>query len=470
MKDNMYNLGNMDIKKLIIKMSLPAMLSMIVQALYNVVDSIFVAKISEQALTALSIVFPIQLIIVSIFVGLGLGINSFMSRKLGEGNKDVAINTAEHGFAIGIGLWIILAICSTFVPQMFSKLFTDDPVVVKYAVQYTRIIMLFSFGSIIAEVCMNILRSTGDMLSSMKIQLLGAIINIVLDPILIFGLLFFPELGVQGAAIATVIGQIGSMLYALKFVLRNNNGLELNLKKFHHSSNITGEIFKVGIPAMFMTMLGSIMVSGINLILAGFSGTAVAVFGAYFKLQSFIYMPVFGLTQGIMPIVGYNYGAKNKHRVIETVKYGCIFACTIMLVGTTVFVIFPRQLLMLFSSTPQMEAIGIKCLRIISIGFMFSGIVIVISTIFQALGKANASLVISFSRQIIILLPLAFILSDLIGLTGIWIAFPISEAVSLIISGYFVIKIYREKIRDLDVGVSAFNSVIFEDKDIKYCE
>ena len=453
MKDNMYNLGNMDIKKLIIKMSLPAMLSMIVQALYNVVDSIFVAKISEQALTALSIVFPIQLIIVSIFVGLGLGINSFMSRKLGEGSKDVAINTAEHGFAIGIGLWIILAICSTFVPQMFSKLFTDDPVVIKYAVQYTRIIMLFSFGSIIAEVCMNILRSTGDMLSSMKIQLLGAIINIVLDPILIFGLLFFPELGVQGAALATVVGQIGSMLYALKFVLRNNNGLKLNLKKFHHSSNITGEIFKVGIPAMFMTMLGSIMVSGINLILAGFSGTAVAVFGAYFKLQSFIYMPVFGLTQGIMPIVGYNYGAKNKHRVIETVKYGCIFACTIMLVGTIVFVIFPRQLLMLFSSTPQMEAIGIECLRIISIGFMFSGIVIVISTTFQALGKANASLVISFSRQIIILLPLAFILSDLIGLTGIWIAFPISEAVSLIISGYFVIKIYREKIRDLGVEI-----------------
>jgi len=453
MKDNMYKLGNMDIKKLIIKMSLPAILSMIVQALYNVVDSIFVAKISEKAFTALSIAFPIQLIIVSIFVGLGLGINSFMSRKLGEGSKDVAINTAEHGFVIGIGLWIILAICSTFVPQIFSNLFTDDPVVSKYAVQYTRIIMLFSFGSIIAEVCMNILRSTGDMVSSMKIQLLGAITNIVLDPILIFGLLFFPELGVQGAALATVVGQICSMLYALKFVLRNNNGLKLNLKKFHYSSNITGEIFKVGIPAMFMTMLGSIMVSGINLILAGFSGTAVAVFGAYFKLQSFIYMPVFGLTQGIMPIVGYNYGAKNKHRVIETVKYGCIFACTIMLVGTTVFVIFPRQLLMLFSSTPQMEAIGIECLRIISIGFMFSGIVIVLSTTFQALGKANASLVISFSRQIIILLPLAFILSNLIGLTGIWIAFPIAEAVSLIISWYFVTKIYHEKIRDLGVEI-----------------
>ncbi|MFT5871193.1 MAG: putative MATE family efflux protein [Clostridium sp.] len=454
MKENMYKLGNMDIKKLIIKMSLPAMLSMIVQALYNVVDSMFVAKISEQALTALSIAFPIQLIIVSIFVGFGVGINSFMSRKLGEGNKDDAINTAEHGFAIGIVLGIFLAICSTFVPKMFSKLFTDDPVVIKYTVDYTRIIMLFSFGSIISEVCMNILRSTGDMLSSMRIQLLGAITNIILDPILIFGLLFFPELGVKGAAIATVVGQICAMLYALKLVLRNNNGLKLNLKKFHYTSNITVEIFKVGIPAIFMQMLNSIMVSGINLILAGFSGTAVAVFGAYFKLQSFIYMPVFGLTQGLMPIIGYNYGAKNKHRVLETVKYGCIFACAIMLVGTTVFVIFPRQLLMLFSSTPQMESIGIECLRIISIGFTFSGVVIVLSVVFQALGKAEVSLIISFARQIIILLPLAFILSNLIGLTGIWISFPISEASSLIISGYLAIKVYREKIRDLDVKIS----------------
>jgi putative MATE family efflux protein len=453
MKENMYKLGNMDIKKLIIKMSLPAMLSMIVQALYNVVDSIFVAKISEQALTALSIAFPIQLIIVSIFVGFGVGINSFMSRKLGEGNKDDAINTAEHGFAIGIVLGIILAICSTFVPKMFSKLFTDDPVVIKYAVQYTRIIMLFSFASIIAEVCMNILRSTGDMLSSMRIQLLGAITNIVLDPILIFGLLFFPESGVKGAAIATVVGQICAMLYALKLVLRNKNGLKLNLKKFHYTSNITGEIFKVGIPAIFMHMLGSIMISGINLILAGFSGTAVAVFGAYFKLQSFVYMPVFGLTQGIMPIVGYNYGAKNKHRVLETVKYGCIYACVIMLTGTTLFLIFPRQLLMLFSSTSQMESIGIGCLRIISIGFVFSGVSIVLSTVFQALGKAQVSLIISFARQIIILLPVAFICSKLIGLSGVWIAFPISEIVALIVSGYFAIKVYREKVRDLEVEI-----------------
>jgi putative MATE family efflux protein len=453
MNDNMYKLGNMDIKKLIIKMSLPAMLSMIVQALYNVVDSMFVAKISEQALTALSIAFPIQLIIISVFVGLGVGVNSFISRKLGEGNKDDATNAAEHGFAIGVALWIIIVICSTFLPKIFFKMFTDDEVVIRYAVQYITIVMVFSFGSIISEVCMNILRATGDMISSMKIQLLGAITNIILDPILIFGLLFFPELGVRGAAIATVIGQICAMTYALKLVLKGKNGLELNLKKFHYSNKITGEIFKVGIPAIVMQMLGSIMVSGLNLILAGFSGTAIAVFGAYFKLQSFVYMPVFGLTQGIMPIVGYNYGAKNKQRVLDAIKYGSIYASLMMLGGTIIFAVIPKQLLMLFSSTPQMEAIGIQCLRIICIGYVFSGAAIIFSTAFQALGEANASLITSFTRQLLVLLPVAYILSKLFGLTGVWMAFPISEIVCFILSGYLGIRIYREKIRDLDIKI-----------------
>jgi putative MATE family efflux protein len=450
MEKNLDRLGKMDIKGLILKMSLPAMLSMIVQALYNIVDSIFVAKISEQALTALSIVFPIQLVIVALFVGLGIGINSFMSRKLGEGNKDEATNAAEHGFTIGIGLWIILGILSTFLPKMFYKLFTEDPVVLEYAVKYTTIILLFSFGSIISEVCMNILRATGEMVSSMKIQLLGAITNIVLDPILIFGLFFFPELGVMGAAIATVIGQITAMLYALILVLSKKSVIKLNIKKFHYESKIIIEIFKVGVPAMFMQMLGSIMVAGLNWILVDYSGTAIAAFGAYFKLQSFIFMPVFGLTQGLMPIIGYNYGAKNKHRVLEAVKYGSLYAGMIMLAGTAIFQIMPRQLLRLFSSTSQMEAMGIPCLRIISTGFVLAGISIVFSTAFQAFGNGKISLMTSFIRQIIVLIPLAFILSNLVGLKGVWIAFPISEIVTLLVSVFFGIKIYRESIRDLD--------------------
>lgn len=444
MNKNMNKLAQMDIKKLIIKMSLPAMISMIVQALYNIVDSMFVARISEKALTALSLVFPIQMIIVSIFVGLGIGINSYMSRKLGEGNKDEAVNTAEHGILIGIIIWSLLAVSSFILPQLFIRLFTDDPVVIEYSVRYAKIIMLFSFGSILTEVCMNILRASGDMISSMKIQLLGAIINIILDPILIFGFLFIPELGVTGAAIATVTGQICAMIYALNLVLKNKNGLKLNISKFHYSKKITTEISKVSIPAIFMMLLNSVMITGINFILAGFSGTSVAVFGAYFKLQSFIYMPVFGLTQGMMPIVGYNYGAKNYKRVYDAIKYSALYAGIIMLFGLILFQVFPSRLLSLFSSTDEMYGIGIGCLRYISIGFIFSGGVIILSSSFQALGKAPISLVISFARQIILLLPLAFILSRFLGLTGVWIAFPISEILSLIIASIFTFKVLRE--------------------------
>ncbi|QEN08187.1 MATE family efflux transporter [Oceanispirochaeta crateris] len=441
--DKKNKLEFMDVKKLIIKMSFPAIISMIVQALYNIIDSIFVARISEKALTALSLAFPIQLTLISIFVGLGVGLNSYISRKLGERNRDVAINTAEHGFFIGILLWLLFAFSSAFVPEMFFKLFTQDQEVIFYAVQYTKIIMIFSFGSIIAEVCMNILRATGDMISSMKIQLLGAITNIILDPILIFGFLFIPELGVKGAAIATALGQIISMFYALILVLGNQK-FKLNIKKFHYSKLITIEILKVGIPVTFMQFLGSIMLSGINLILALFSGTAIAVFGVYYKLQSFIFMPVFGLTQGLMPILGFNYGAKKQERVMDTLKYGSIYAGIIMLLGTAIFQIFPRQLLILFNSSSEMERLGVGCLRIISSGFLFAGIVTVLSTYFQALGSAPVSLIVSLARQIIILLPVAYILSLFWGITGVWIAFPIAEITSFIIGLFFTVKVIKK--------------------------
>ncbi|MGL1891595.1 MAG: MATE family efflux transporter [Spirochaetaceae bacterium] len=444
MKENMKKLANMDVKKLIIQMSLPAMISMIVQALYNIVDSMFVARISEKALTALSLAFPIQMIIIAIFVGLGIGINSFMSRKLGEGNKDEAENTAEHGLIIGILIWSLLAISSFFLPQLFFKMFTDDVVVLEYAIQYTRIIMFFSFGNILTAVCMNILRATGDMISSMKIQLLGACINIILDPFLIFGLFFFPELGVVGAAIATVIGQLVAMLYALTLVLKNKDGIQLNISKFHFSKKITSEIFKVAIPSMFMQLLASVMITVINLILAGFSGTSVAVFGAYFKLQSFIYMPIFGLTQGMMPVIGFNYGAKNNKRVFDAIKYSAIYATIIMCIGTILFQLFPRQLLTLFSSTDEMYGIGIQCLRIISSGFVFSGAGIILTVFFMPLGNAKISLIISFLRQIIFLLPISFGLSRIWNLTGVWIAFPISEFLTLLIAGTFAYKAIKK--------------------------
>jgi putative MATE family efflux protein len=435
MKKNLERLEKMDIKKLIIQMSLPAMLSMITQALYNIVDSIFVAKISEDALTALSLSFPIQMIIISIFVGLGVGINSYMSRKLGEGKKDEAVNTAEQGLFIGLLIGLLLAVSSYIVPQYFFRIFTDDPLVLEKSITYTRIIMLFSFGCILTEACSNILRATGDMISSMKIQLTGALINIILDPLLIFGLFFFPQLGVKGAAIATVIGQLCAMCYALFLVLHNKSGLKLSMNKFHFSNRITGEIFKVGIPVMFMQMLASVMVTGVNLILAGFSGSGIAVFGAYFRIQSFIFMPVFGLTMGIMPIIGYNYGAGNIPRVTKTVKYGILYATSIMMIGLIIFQLFPHLLLQLFSSTPEMYNIGIPCLRILSISFLFSGCTIVLSTFFQSLGKGILSLVVVFLRQIILLLPIAFGLSKIMGLTGVWAAFPLSDFLTFILAG-----------------------------------
>ncbi|MBN2616902.1 MAG: MATE family efflux transporter [Spirochaetales bacterium] len=445
MNKNMDKLANMDVKKLIIKMSLPAMISMLVQALYNIVDSIFVAKISEKALTALSLVFPIQMVIVAIFVGLGIGVNSYMSRKLGEKNKDQAVNTAEHGLFIAIAVWFILGISAFFLPQVFYKMFTTDEEVLLYSIQYTKIIMLFSFGSIVTEVCMNILRATGDMISSMKIQLLGALINIVLDPILIFGLFFIPALGVRGAAIATVIGQLSAMVFALNLVLKNKNGLKLNIKQFKFSREITTEIFKVGIPSMFMQLIGSVMLTGINFVLAGFSGTSVAVFGAYFKLQSFIFMPVFGLTQGMMPIVGFNYGAKNNKRVFDAVKFSVLYASLIMFTGLLVFQIFPTQLLSMFSSTPEMYSMGVICLKTISLGFVFSGAAIILTVYFQALGKAKISLVISFARQIIFLIPLAFGLSKVFGVKGVWMSFPISELACLLIAGAFTLRLLKSE-------------------------
>lgn len=444
MKKNMEKFEKMDIWKLIITMSLPAMISMLVQALYNIVDSIFVAKISEKALTALSLAFPIQMVIIAIFVGLGVGVNSYMSRKFGEGKRDEATNTAEHGLIIGLCIWVLLAVGSFIVPQHFFKIFTDDQVVLDYSIQYTRIIMFFSFGSILTEVCMNILRSQGDMISSMKIQLTGAIINIILDPFLIFGLFFFPELGVVGAAIATIIGQLCAMTFALNLVLRNKNGLQLSMSKFHFSSLITKEIFRVGIPAIFMQLMNSVMVTGINIILAGFSGTAVAVFGAYFKIQSFIYMPVFGLTMGMMPIVGYNFGAGNIDRVYKTVKVTILYACMIMLLGLILFQLLPYQLLTLFSSTEEMYRIGIICLRTISIGYIFSGGTIVLSTYFQALGRGSISLVISFARQLILLLPIAIVLSKIIGLPGVWIAFPASEIIAFFIALTFAFNVSKK--------------------------
>ena len=449
MNEHTTRLGEERIPKLIVRMAIPAIIAMLVQALYNIIDSIFVASISEQALTALSLAFPIQIVMIALFVGLGVGLNSVISRRLGEKKMDEAVNSAEHGFLLAFILWAIIAVAGIFVPEWFYKFFTDDPVIIEYATQYTTIVMIGSFGLVFAQVCMSILQATGDMVSSMKIQLIGAITNLILDPILIFGVLFVPSMGVRGAAIATVAGQILSMLFAFSLLFRKDKGLKLNLKKFHFNPRITKNILVVGLPSMIVQGLGSIMLTGINLILGGFNETSIAVFGAYFKVQSLIFMPVFGLGQGTMPITGYNFGAKNKQRVLHAVKFSSIAAFCIMTLGTIIFQAFPGTLLKMFSSTPEMLAIGIPAFRILSSIFPIAAFMIMLSISFQAIGDAYKSMIVSFARQIVVLLPAAWLLSRTLQETGVWLAFPIAEGGSLIITTIFAITTYHKKIKHL---------------------
>ncbi len=438
-------MGEERIPKLIIRMAVPAIISMMVQALYNIVDSIFVASISEQALTALSLAFPIQIIMIALFVGLGMGLNSVISRRLGEKRIDEAVNSAEHGFLLAFIIWAIIAVTAIFLPEWFFGFFTNDPDIIEYATQYTTIVMIFSFGFVFSQVCMSIMQATGNMVSSMTIQLIGAILNLILDPIFIFAF----GLGVKGAAIATVLGQITAMLFAFFLLFIKGKGLKLNLKKFHFNPQITKNILAVGFPSMIVQGLGSVMITGINLILGGFGETSIAVFGAYFKVQSLIFMPVFGLGQGTMPITGYNYGAKNKKRVLHAVRFSSLAAFGIMTLGTIIFQAFPSALLKMFSSTPEMMAIGMPAFRILSSVFPFAAFMIMLNMSLQAIGDAYKSMIVSFARQIVVLLPVAWLLSRTMQETGVWLAFPIAEVSSLIITTIFVVTTYHKKIKHL---------------------
>jgi len=334
-------MGTVPIPKLLFQMALPAIIAMMVQALYNIVDSIFVSRLGEEALTALSLAFPIQLIIIAFFVGLGIGINSLVSRKLGAKDVESATNAAEHGFIIAGILYVIIAILAFMVPKAFFANFTDDPLVIEYGVQYITIVMLFAFGRIFAQAGISVMQGTGEMVKPMKATMIGAIGNMILDPILIFGWFGIPAMGIRGAAIATVAAQILSMLYVFHAIFRQKVSLQLNMKSFHYDSKMVRQIVAVGLPATIMQGLGSVMLTGLNLILASFSGSAVAVLGVYFKLQSFIFMPIFGLGQGTMPIIGYSFGANNRPRMMEAIRFALLTAVTIMVLGTIVFQFFP---------------------------------------------------------------------------------------------------------------------------------
>lgn len=446
-------MGTMPIPRLLISMSLPMMLSMLVQALYNIVDSIFVAQINENALTAVSLAFPVQSLMIAISAGTGVGINALLSRNLGEKKFEDANRAAKNGIFLAFVSFALMAVLGLTVSHTFFRLQTQDEQIVSYGTQYLTIISILSIGVFMQMTLERLLQSTGKTIYTMITQGIGAIINIIMDPILIFGLFGLPRLEVAGAAIATVTGQIVAVALSLYFNCTKNKELNLNMKGFRPDKKIIATIYQVGVPSIIMQSIGSVMVFGMNKILLVFSSTAAAVFGVYFKLQSFIFMPVFGLNNGMIPIIAYNYGARDKKRILSTMKLSIALAVSIMLVGLAVFQLFPAQLLSFFDASEHMLEIGIPALRIISLSFIFAGYCIIVGSVFQALGNGVYSLIVSAARQLLFILPAAFIFAQISGLSMVWWAIPLAEIVSVVLSTLLFKRIRRFKIDPLDKPV-----------------
>ena len=439
-------MGVMPVNKLLMNMSLPMMISMLVQALYNVVDSIFVSRIDENALTAVSMAFPIQSLMIALGAGTGVGVNALLSRSLGEKDYDRVNKAAGNGiFLAGIN-YLVFLLVGILVTTPFYLSQTKDAQILSYGQQYLTIICCCSFGMYGQFIFERLLQSTGRTFYTMITQSIGAIINIILDPIFIFGYFGVPKMGVAGAAIATVIGQIVAGTIALVINIKKNDEIQLRLKGFRPDGKIIARIYEVGIPSIIMQAIGSVMTYGMNRILIVFSSTAVAVFGVYFKLQSFIFMPVFGLNNGMVPIIAYNYGAGKKDRLIKTLKLSIIYAVGLMLLGVIIFQLFPAPLFALFDASETMLAIGIPTLRIISLSFAFAGFCIVCGSLFQALGNGVYSMVVSIARQLLVLLPVAYLLSLSGKVEAVWWAFPIAEIVSLSLTVFFMFRINRKVI------------------------
>ena len=442
-------MGVMPLNRLLISMSVPMMISMLVQALYNIVDSMFVAQLSENALTAVSLAFPAQNLMIAVATGTGVGVNAALSRNLGEKNFERANKIADHALFLAALSYVVFALFGLCFARQFFRLQTDIEEIVDLGTTYLRVCTIASFGLFMEITCERLLQSTGKTIYSMYTHGLGAIINIVLDPILIFGYFGAPALGIAGAAGATVIGQIIAFCLGFFFNKTRNHEITISLRNFKPNGEIISHIYAVGIPSIIMASIGSIMTFGMNKILIAFSSTATAVFGIYFKLQSFVFMPVFGLNNGTVPIIAYNYGAGKPDRIMGTLKLAAMYAVTIMLIGLAVVQLIPDKLLMIFSASDTMLSIGIPALRTISLSFLFAGFSIVCSSMFQALGHGMLSLWISVFRQLVVLLPVAFVFAKLGGLHVVWFAFPIAEVFAIVFSAVCLGYVYRKEILPL---------------------
>ena len=452
-------MGTKPIFPLLITMSLPAILSMTVQAMYNIVDSYFVAKISENALTAVSLAFPIQNLIIAFACGIGVGVNSLLARKLGEGKDREAGDVAVHGLILSVLVAIVFALLGWLFSGAFFRAFTDIPDILEMGESYLSIVCIFSFGVFIEIIFEKTLQATGNMIWPMIFQLIGAITNIILDPIFIFGYCGMPKMGVTGAAVATVAGQILSAVVAAVVMFTQKHAVKLHFRGFRMHGEMVRDICAVGVPSTIMMSISSIMTTLMNSILISFTETAVAVFGVYFKLQSLIFMPVFGVTNGCMPIMGYNYGARKRKRLMATLWYGILVCGAIMAVGTAIFLVIPDQMLLLFNASAEMVKIGVPALRIICLCFIPAALGIMFSTLFQAVGNGLYSLIVSVLRQLVALVPLAYLLSKIGGLMLLWYSFPLAEIVSLIASLLLMRHLYKKNIRGLDIEEQAEETV-----------
>ncbi|WP_276932287.1 MATE family efflux transporter [Dubosiella newyorkensis] len=448
MKEN--KMGVWPVNKLLVTMSIPMIISMLVQALYNVVDSMFVAQISENALTAVSLAFPYQNLMIAVAVGTGVGVNALLSRALGEKKHKAVKDIADHSVFLALMSWLVFAILGIVFCRNFFAMQTNVPEIVEGGTAYMRICSVISIGLFIQIAFEKLLASTGRTILTMYTQAAGALINIVLDPIFIFGLFGAPRLGIAGAAVATVIGQICGALLGILLNHKFNPEVQLSFHDFRLKMPVIRQIYSIGVPSILMSSIGSIMTFGMNKILIGFSTTAAAVFGVYFKLQSFVFMPVFGLNNGMVPILAYNFGAHKPKRIMDTIKLSLFYASLIMVIGFLIFQWMPATLLGIFNASETMLNIGVPALRIISTHFLLAGISIICSTVQQAFGHGVRSLLISLIRQLVVLLPVAYFLSIAHSLDMVWLAFPIAETVALIMGVAYLIQTYKKEIKPME--------------------
>ncbi len=439
-------MGVLPVNRLLVTMSLPMMASMLVQALYNIVDSIFVARIEEKALTAVSLAFPIQTLMIAVGIGTAVGINALLSRYLGEKEFEKANIVAKNGIFLAAVSYLLFLLIGAFAIRPFYTSQTTDTKIITYGAEYLSIVCMASFGIFMQSTFEKLLTATGKTFYAMITQGTGAIVNIILDPVLIFGYFGMPKMGVAGAAVATVIGQCVAAVMAIVMNVKVNTEIHVGMKGFRPSGGVIKQIYMIGIPSIIMQSIGSVMTYGMNRILIGFTDTATAVFGVYFKLQSFFFMPIFGLNNGMVPIIAYNYGAGSRERVVKTMKLAICYAVAIMALGVVIMQSIPDKLLMLFDASETMLEIGVPALRIISVHFVVAAFCIVTGSVFQALGYAWYSMINSICRQLVVLLPVAYLLSLTGNLRNIWWSFPIAEVVSAALTMVFLIRLWKKVI------------------------